>query len=102
MAFKVCAMYTFGKAVSGRAKVKVCRSRNICRTVIQTLASSGCANYTIYYYNVENVVKNYNVLFYPGNMQQPRKYTFEATVFEEGTGVSVKAKDSPSVNIHNV
>ena len=102
MAFKVCAMYTFGKAVSGRAKVKVCRSRNICRTVIRTLASSGCANYTIYYDNVQNVVKNYNNTFSPGNMQQPRKYTFEATVFEEGTGVSVKAKDSPSVNIHDM
>ena len=98
MTFKVCAMYTFGKAVSGRAKVKVCQGKNICRTVIETLASSGCANYTIYYDDVGDSIS----IFSPKNLQQPRKYTFEATVFEESTGVSVKSKASPSVNIYDM
>ena len=94
-------MYTFGKAVSGRAKVKACQGRNICRTVVETLANSGCANYTIFYDNVTNAGIHNNV-FSPVNLQRPRKYTFEATVFEEGTGVSVKAKGSPSVNIRDM
>ena len=94
-------MYTFGKAVSGRAKVKVCQGKKICRTVVETLARSGCANYTMQYDHVTNVGVASNNTFSPKNTQQPRKYSFEATVFEEGTGVSVKAKSSPSVDIHD-
>ena len=54
-------------------------------------------NYTIYNDSVQDVNVNSNNSFSPENFQRLQQYTYEATVFEKGTGVSVKTKGSPSV-----
>ncbi len=96
ISFQVCAKYTFGKPVVGRAKAVVCQATDICRTVTQNLQNDGCSSFQL-----QDLVYVDDNSFSPRNNKYPRRYTFESTVYEEDTGKFIKTLEKKTVEIMN-